>query len=325
MKENFKKESPILSLPSLGGGANAPSVAGGGPVEPAIGQVEYTSAGTYNWTCPADGSITTVSVVCIGAGGAAQTYGGVGGSLAYKNNITVTPGQTYQIVVGETNTTSSGYGQLANASAGPSSAFGTTATGGHGGYVTSHSAPYSNRKTIGTNYDGGGRGGRGSADYYASGVGYYAGAGGGAGGYSGDGGDGAFGGSSSNPSGSNAQAGSGGGGGGAAHYLATKLGGAGGGTGIYGEGSSGAAGLTSNTQSDSIGHGGSGGTDGMQARAGTGTAATQPYGGNFGGGSGIIYADTSQFPIDTTKQNGAVRFIYPGDVRQFPSTRTADE
>ena len=309
MKENFKKEKPILTLPSLGGGANAPSVAGGGAVEPAIGQVEYTSAGTYSWTCPADGSITSVSVVCIGAGGTAQTYGATGGSLAYKNNITVTPGQTYSIVVGETNTTSSGYGQLANAAAGDSSAFATTATGGQGGYTISQAIPGGSYKSIGSNYDGGGAGGRGSADYYAAGVGYYSGACGGAGGYSGPGGDGAYGGSSSNTNGVNATAGQG----------------AGGGTGIYGQGSNGAAGYTSGTQSTSAGRGGSGGTDGMPARGSTPTVANQPYGGQHGGGSGILYADTGQFPVDTSKQCGAVRFIYPGDVRQFPSTRTANE
>ena len=54
MKENFKKESPILSLPSLGGGANAPSVAGGGAAEPAIGQVEYTSCLLYTSPSPRD-------------------------------------------------------------------------------------------------------------------------------------------------------------------------------------------------------------------------------------------------------------------------------
>ena len=40
MKENFKKESPILSLSSLGGGVNGPSVAGGAG---GGGQDEYLS------------------------------------------------------------------------------------------------------------------------------------------------------------------------------------------------------------------------------------------------------------------------------------------
>ena len=74
-----------------------------------VGQKEYTVAGTYSWTCPAD--VTSVSVVCVGGGGGSsipgQTWtgtgagdGGGGGGLGYKNNISVTPGQSYTVVVG---------------------------------------------------------------------------------------------------------------------------------------------------------------------------------------------------------------------------------
>ena len=83
-------------------GANVKSVGSGVP----DGQQTYTSAGTYNWTCPAN--VTSVSVVCIGGGGGGNgggngvggAGGGGGGGLGYKNNISVTPGQTYTVVVG---------------------------------------------------------------------------------------------------------------------------------------------------------------------------------------------------------------------------------
>merc|ERR1712093_160857 len=64
--------------------------------------------GTYTWVAPPD--VTSVSVVAIGGGGggSASTSGsndpswgaGGGGGLGYKNNISVTPGQSYTVVVG---------------------------------------------------------------------------------------------------------------------------------------------------------------------------------------------------------------------------------
>ena len=297
MKENFKKESPILSLPSLGGGANAPSVAGGG----GGGQDEYTSHGTYTWTCPA--GVTSVSVVCVGAGGtmAMGSYGTGGGSLAYKNNITVTPGQNYTIIVGQTNTSSNV--QYAN----NSSAFGTVA---YGGYTGAHTF-YNQSQGIGQNYDGGGQGGIGTTDYYSGTTGYQSGSGGGAGGYSGNGGTGANG----TTAGGN---GSGGGGGGGGHAQNPSKAAGGGGVGLQGEGSSGAGGLWSSTPADTVGHGGSGGTDSDQVD----TTSLYAYGGEYGGGSGQINSFSS---ANFSKQSGAVRIIYPGTDRQFPSTRTADE
>ena len=54
------------------------------------------------WTCPS--YVTSVCVLCIGGGGGGDNglgnYAGGGGGLAWKNNIPVTPGQSYQIVVG---------------------------------------------------------------------------------------------------------------------------------------------------------------------------------------------------------------------------------
>ena len=94
---------------------------GGGqtPASHAVGQALYEFPGTYNWTCPAN--CTSVSVVCVGGGGGGTgtpgygqngglssldtgRYGdhrsGGGGGLGWKNNISVTPGQTYKVVVG---------------------------------------------------------------------------------------------------------------------------------------------------------------------------------------------------------------------------------
>jgi hypothetical protein len=70
------------------------------------GQQTYTSSGSYSWTCPS--GVTSVSVVCIGGGGGGNgggngvggAGGGGGGGLGYKNNIPVTPGQSYTVVVG---------------------------------------------------------------------------------------------------------------------------------------------------------------------------------------------------------------------------------
>ena len=75
---------------------------------PPIGQVAYTTPGTYSWTAPA--GVTSVSVVAIGGGGGFSQisaslspytgHGGGGGGLGWKNNIAVTPGQSYTVVVG---------------------------------------------------------------------------------------------------------------------------------------------------------------------------------------------------------------------------------
>ena len=69
------------------------------------GQQEYATPGSYSWTAP-DG-VTSVSVCCIAGGGAGGGSsgstgkgGGGGGGLNYKNNITVVPGNSYTVVVG---------------------------------------------------------------------------------------------------------------------------------------------------------------------------------------------------------------------------------
>ena len=80
-----------------------------GPTGIAPGQQEYTTPGTYSWVAPE--GVTSVSVVTIGGGGAGgamcqnQTLpfrmaGGGGGGTGWKNNIPVTPGVSYTVVVG---------------------------------------------------------------------------------------------------------------------------------------------------------------------------------------------------------------------------------
>ena len=123
------------------------------------------------------------------------------------------------------------------------------------------------------------------------------GGGGGAGGYSGNGGQGgaleSFG-----------LAGSGGGGGGGGGATQSAFRGAGGGgVGVLGIGANGAGG-----GAFMGGGGGSGGSSGATA---DNIYTSYPTGGVYGGGGGSY--------------NCAVRIIWPGNLRQFPSTRTADE
>jgi len=63
----------------------------------------YTSPGTYSWTVPAGVTSITLGAIGAGGGGVQKTAGGNGGNganVAYSNSYTVTPGQTYTIVVG---------------------------------------------------------------------------------------------------------------------------------------------------------------------------------------------------------------------------------
>jgi hypothetical protein len=68
------------------------------------GESTYAMPGTFTWVCPA--GVTSVSVVCIGAGGAGRVAtagsaaGGGGGAIAWVNNLSVTPGVSYSVVVG---------------------------------------------------------------------------------------------------------------------------------------------------------------------------------------------------------------------------------
>ena len=107
------------------------------PPAPASGQIAYTTPGSYLFTAPAN--VTSVSVVAVGGGGGGHHTssgggGGGGGGLGWKNNIPVTAGNTYTVVVG---TGGLPTGAVGDAQAGGNSYFISTSTvagfGGQGG------------------------------------------------------------------------------------------------------------------------------------------------------------------------------------------------
>jgi len=273
------------------------------------GQQEYITPGTYSWTAPA--GVTSVCVVCVGGGGGGMYYGagsttstfqmngGGGGGLAWVNDIPVTPGNSYTVVVGDKGLTGA---YSAGSTSGGDSYFidATTCRGGGGRYgrysQTSTGGTYTASGAYGTS--GGGNGGDALNN-----IGTGPASGGGAGGYSGDGGDGAR--SAFSP-------GSGGGGAGGDPSDNNTSGG-GGGVGIYGEGASGST----------AGAGGSGGGNGNNTKV---LGGSNFRGGDFGGGGGGSAAD--DWGVVGTKTmldggTGAVRIIW-GLGRAFPSTNTAD-
>ena len=275
---------------------------GGTAFQHAVGQVEYTTPGTTTWTCPPN--VNTVCVVCVGGGGGGTTgtgyEAGGGGGLGWKNNITVVPGQTYNVGVG-----AGGVGNTSGGTNGGTSYFidATTCAGGGGSGNNGGGGTYSG--------DGGGNGGNHVAY----------GGGGGAGGYSGNG-------NSETGGAGGAGAGTGNTGGGAG----------GGGVGLLGEGTSGLnySGGDGNviTYGATIngGGGGSGGAAGSNGLASTYTtnynqdAILGAPGGNYGGGGGGSHSsyDSGQTSNQGNGGNGAVRIIW-GDGRSFPSTLTTDQ
>lgn len=275
-------------------------------VIPVVNQAEYTIPGTYTWICPEE--VYYVSVICVGAGGPGEyesalntiAAGGGGGGTGWKNNITVVPGQSYTVVVGAGGNFSPPISPAINSE---DSYFisNLTVLGGKGssGSMGSTGGTY-----IG---DGGGIGGTGGTPATINNIG----GGGGAGGYTGPGGAGGATYSSTNGSG-----GGGGGGGGNFYDTGIENGGNGGGVGIYGIGIDGILGTYRGTYPDHIqGYPGS-----------TATVTSTAYG---AGGAGVYYR-YSQFgyaPYLGTyrSSSGAVRIIWPGNLRQFPGTRTANE
>jgi hypothetical protein len=311
---------------------NSPPSAPSNSVTPVVqGQQEFTTAGTFSWIAPA--GATSVSVVTVGGGGGGGTpvwpgggNSGGGGGLGYKNNYTVVPGNSYTVVVGAGGTTpASTYGGTGNGGNGSESYFinasivrGGGGTGGDAGSVVGVGGSYTG--------DGGGTGGtagtRQSGFSGSSGAGGSGGAGG-AGGYSGNGGNGGNASSTSTGSGSNGTAGSGGGGGGGGgagwfHFADGRYAGSvingGGGVSLLGQGVNGTAGLgQTNTEYPDYGTTFSGG-------GGVGGTGTGYGGGGSGGASGAAFSGSGASPGG----GGAVRIIWPGTTRQFPSTNTGN-
>ena len=273
-------------------------VADGGETTEATGQQAYLTPGSYTWTCPAN--VTKVHAVCIGAGGGGTSSSGNfeaggGGGLGWKNNIPVTPGQTYTVVVGDHGP------QHTQGSDGQDSYFidATTVKGGGG----------KGNNQGGGDFVGDGGGNGGTYTVY--------GGGGGAGGYSADG---------------NSESG-GAGGKGAANGL-TGGGAGGGGVGVMGEGASGTncGGDCNNTNYGATMVGGGGGSGGANGTNGTVPTFSGGYsggvfggpGGDYGGGGGGNVSSSYGTNQSALGAPGAVRLIW-GDGRAFPATNTTDQ
>ncbi len=358
-------------MPVLGTVAAASARGFGFSTQNTYSEQSFTQPGTYTFIVPA--GVTSISMVAIGGGasafkpgnytggnqlpftyntppgsGSGTYYCGGGGALAYKNSVSVSPGQSLTVVVG----------------AGGEGLFVQTGQDGGDSYVEYASTKYvhagggkrtSNGGLGGTVLvgDGGGAGGKGGAWLvYDSGNGLIAGGGGGgAGGYTGAGGAGGSV-NSDGASGSGGGAGGGGGGGystytsGSTYYQFFNAGGAGGGTGLYGLGSSGAGGTKSGPGIfpgfPTVATGGGGGSNGVAGAQAGGSIldggdnrndSVFEYGlfGGAGGAPGVKTSETISTGVIGYSQGragdgccGAVRIIWAaassGITRAFPST-----
>ena len=280
------------------------------PTEQLFSNTAYTGAPTIHyWTAPA--GVTSICVVCVGGGGGGSAYngqwigsGGGGGALSYANNITVVPGQTYTVTVGNGGLQRDGSQspfKIVGEDGGDSS-FSTlvVAGGGKGGSRTQGGAG-------GTVITGtGGAGGAGGTSTNSTAPG-----GGGAGGYSGAGGAGS---NSTGVSGGNGSGGGAGGGGNGVGGTYT-FGQAGAGVGVYGQGNNGTGG-TGNINGAVLPTGGSGGNSYFNYNGTPGSGFPQ-NGGQYGGGGAGAYATGGG------GGDGAVRIIW-GAGRSFPSTNTGN-
>ena len=278
---------------------------GGGVVS---GQQLYSNSGTYSWVAPV--GVTSISVAAIGGGAGGSNGcngGGGGGGAVYKNNITVVPGNSYSLAVGTGGSgRSSGnvfggcqssftctiiaYGGAGGTGSGTNN--GGSFTGGDGGYVGG----------AGKAYNCGGQGGRGvtngvDGEYYGTRCATKFGAGG-----AGNSGGGGGGGPATNCC-------SGGGGAGGRATLNSLGAGAGGGGGFSGGGGGGGGGSLGDS------------TSATNGQAGFNAASRAGGAGGFPGGGGGGRGNTGS---GGGGANGAVRIIWPGLTRQFPSTNTAD-
>ncbi len=286
------------------------------------GDQVFTSAGTTSFTVP--DNVEYISAVCIGGGGgSAGNYGpagGHGGTLAY-GTFKVSPGDVLSVTVGDRGT-GGPYTFSASGSAGGNGEDSLIKLGGAtlilapggrgGGSSDALSSVYFDPDA--TNKGSGAGGGAPSGDgrFTSNAQG-----GGGAGGYGGPGGKGA-GASGSGGSGStDGQAGSsgGGGGGGKGRYLPQVRSGNGGGTHLYGLGSNGSGGL------------------GPPVNGGSGGAGSSDQGGSFGYGGGAGGSPGANYLAQqgsgglngSSGGRGAVRIVWPGRARAFPSQNVAED
>ena len=275
------------------------------------GQIAYIGVGTFTFVVPA--GVTSVSGMAVSGGGAGGPGGGgngggggAGGNVGYKNNMTVTPGASHTMIIGN-----GGQQGCPGKVSAPTRWFcaGATALGsigsGAGGGNGSGNASSGNFQGCGAAayWTGRGYGGYGGSACGCT----YVGGGGGAAGYGGgtctrnstSGGSGGQIGGLTGANGSNGGAAGGSwrlGSGGAAY--------GGGAIGLLGEGTSGTA------SAGSAGAGGSGGT------SGSGSSGGAIGGGGGGGAPGGGGSGSYTY--------GAIRLIWPGTTRSFPSTNTGD-
>lgn len=272
-------------------------------ITPGIGSAPFLSPGTYTWIAPA--GVTSVSAVAIGGGGGGTAGGyytgaGGGGALGYRNNISVTPGSSYTVVVGAGGAAGNSSSPAGNAG-GSSTVLGITAGGGGAGNTGGTSGGSASGAGV-TGYSGGS--GANGSSYRAAGAG-------GAGGYGGAGGNGG----GTNSSGASGAGGAGGGGAAGGFYTgcayeAARYGGSGGGVGIIGQGTSGTGGVFAST------------SNGASGGAGSFGAGTSFGGGGGAGGTDIVYTCCGVFYTYFSGSgggNGAVRILW-GSGRSFPST-----
>jgi hypothetical protein len=151
----------------------------------------YTTAGTYSWIAPV--GYPQMNVIVIGGGGSGGmggggTAGGGGGGYAKSTNLSVTPGNSYTVVVGSGGVEGSG-GNWYIGTAGTQSSFNATifgygggAAGNNGGQIQGGTASGGNSLNLSGGYGGsssqaggdgptgGGGGFTNSGNFYAGGT-----------------------------------------------------------------------------------------------------------------------------------------------------------
>lgn len=101
---------------------------------------EYTTAGSYTWTCPP--GVTEVEILLVGSGGGGASGGGGGGGAgaAIRRRVAVTPGTGYTVVVGAAGVGASNASVAAGGNGNASSFGAYSASGGTGGGTTNGGA-----------------------------------------------------------------------------------------------------------------------------------------------------------------------------------------
>ena len=302
-----------------------------------VGQIEFTTIGTYTFVIPAN--VVSISAVAIGGGGGGSSSykgkGGGGGALSYINNVAVVEGDTLTVTVG-----SGGRGEYYSYYNGTHLSVNGTASSvllngvkileAGGGLAGRYANNYSYTNATGgrpTSLSGivGYYGGEGGVFINsASRLSQWGAGGGGAAGYAGSGGNGGHAGDTviaqSVANGKDGSGGSAGGGSGGWNSRASgrSPGGGGGGVNIYGANTSGSGGLHTGSiywPTTQGGTGGSHGADGLIDLGYWNGGAGGLFGGGGGGGR---YANYDSHGGDGAR--GAVRIMYTDGsvVRTFP-------